>query len=204
MMSILDAFGDAYSSYGNEQVLKTRAKMCFERFGTLLIIIDEVQHLNFRTSAANDATDTLKRLLDDGVVPIVFVGTEDALGMFTRNIQLSSRLIEPCDLSPLDWKNSDHRQLLASYVGALDAEMVKHRIVEERAKIIDPWAIGCLHAVTRGVIGRISRLFAIALDIALHRGAARIEIYDLSLAVDRWAVPNGIIDHNPFLKERIR
>jgi hypothetical protein len=43
-----------------------------------------------------------------------------------------------------------------------------------------------------------------ALEIALRRGATRIEIYDLSLAVDRWAVANGITDHNPFHKERVR
>lgn len=202
MMSILDAFGDSYSSHGNEQVLKARAKLCFERFGTLLMIIDEVQHLNFRTSATNDATDTLKRLLDDGVVPIVFMGTEDALSMFTRNIQLSSRLIEPSDLSPLNWNSAAHRQLLASYIAALDAAMVHHRIVDEPAGPFDPRVVGCLHTVTNGVIGRVSRLFAVALDIALRRGAARIEVYDLSLAVDRWAIPNGITGHNPFQKER--
>jgi acylphosphatase len=202
MMSILDAFGDSYSSHGNEKVLKARVKLCFERFGTLLMIIDEVQHLNFHTSATNDATDTLKRLLDDGVVPIIFMGTEDALDMFTRNIQLSSRLIEACDLSPLDWTLSDNRQLLVNYVAALDAAMVRQKIIAEHTKVIEPWAVGCLHTVTGGVIGRVSRLFGIALDIALRRDATRIEIYDLSLAVDRWAVPNGIIAHNPFLKER--
>jgi acylphosphatase len=170
----------------------------------LLLIIDEVQHLNFRTSAANDVTDTLKRLLDDGVVPIVFMGTEHAIEMFTSNIQLSSRLIETCDLTPLEWAVAEHRTLFASYVAALDAAMVQQRLIAEPSGIIDPWVVGCLHAVAEGVVGRVSRLFGMALEIALRRGATRIEIYDLSLAVDRWAVANGITEHNPFHKERVR
>lgn len=85
MMSILDYFGDNYSSSGNEQVLKKRVKACFERFGTELLIIDEVQHLNARRTDQSDVTDSLKRLLDDGVVPIVFLGTDEATELFQRN-----------------------------------------------------------------------------------------------------------------------
>jgi hypothetical protein len=70
--------------------------------------------------------------------------------------------------------------------------------------MIDDLQGTCLHAVADGVVGRVSRLFGMALEIALRRGATRIEIYDLSLAVDRWAVANGITDHNPFHKERVR
>jgi hypothetical protein len=58
-----------------------------------------------------------------------------------------------------------------------------------------------LHAVTDGVIGRVSRLVEIALEIALRRNAPRIEKYDLALAVDRWAIPNGITESNPFLRK---
>lgn len=51
------------------------------------------------------------------------------------------------------------------------------------------------------MIGRVSRLIGAALEIALPRGASRLERYDLALAVDRWAIPNGIVKSNPFLKE---
>ncbi len=43
-----------------------------------------------RVNARNDVTDALKVLLDSGVVPIAFLGTELANGMFRRNLQLSS------------------------------------------------------------------------------------------------------------------
>jgi hypothetical protein len=202
MMSILDYFGDNYSSSGNEQTLKKRVKACFERFGTELLMIDEVQHLNVRHNSQSDVTDSLKRLLDDGVVPIVFLGTDDALDLFTRNLQLSGRLIAPCDFRKLEYENAGDRGLLAGYALLLDQAMVDRGIMPELSGLNDQWVLGCLFEVSDGVIGRVSRLVGAALEIALHRDATQVEVHDLSLAVDRWAIPNGFVSSNPFLQER--
>jgi hypothetical protein len=202
MMSILDYFGDNYSINGNEQTLKRRVKACFERFGTLLLIIDEVQHLNVRYSSQNDVTDSLKRLLDDGVVPIAFLGTEDAYDLFTRNLQLSGRLIAPCDFNKLKIESERDRSLLAGYATLLDQALVEKGILPRISGLNDPWVLGCLFAVSDGVVGRVSRLAGAALEIALGRDATRLEIDDLSLAVDRWAIPNNFCKTNPFLGGR--
>ncbi len=203
MMSILDYFGDNYSAYGNEQTLKKRVKACFERFGTELLIIDEVQHLNACYSRQNDVTDSLKRLLDDGVVPIAFLGTDDALDLFTRNLQLSGRLIAPCDFKKLEVESKRDRDLLAGYVTLLDLALVEKGVMPELSRLNDEQVLGDLFAVSGGVIGRISRLVAVALEFALRRGANRLEVEDLALAVDRWAIPNAFCDTNPFLRERM-
>jgi hypothetical protein len=199
MVSILNYFGDPHSSYGTEHSLKTRAKACFERFRTDLLIIDEIQHLNYRNTERSDVTDSFKRLLDDGVLPIIFMGTEEARDLFTRNVQLGGRLMAPCDFKPLDLRSPADRALLAGYAMLLDQAMVQRGILQEASGLGDPWVLKCLHAVTNGVIGRVSRLIGAALEIALPRGASRIERYDLALAVDRWAIPNGITNSNPFL-----
>lgn len=201
MSSILDFFGDKYSSSGNEQVLKNRVKACFERFGTDLLFIDEVQHLDYRNSGANNATDSLKRFLDDGVVPIVFLGVDEAKAFFTKNIQLGSRLIAPSDFKPLDARSRSDRSLLASYAASLDQAIVQKGILTEPSALRDSWVIQCLHSVTDGVIGRVSRLLEVALVIALRRGATRIERYDLALAVDSWGIANGVVKLNPFRRE---
>ncbi len=201
MVSILNYFGDPYASQGTEHALKMRVKACFERFQTDLLIIDEIQHLNYRNFERSDVTDSLKRLLDDGVVPIIFLGTGEANGLFTRNVQLGGRLVAPCDFKPLDLRSPTDRGLLAGYARLLDESMVQRGILQESSGLDDPWVLGCLHAITNGVIGRVSRLIGAALEIALPRGASRIERYDLALAVDRWAIPNGITKSNPFLKE---
>lgn len=201
MVSILNYFGDPYASQGTEHTLKMRVKSCFQRFGTDLLMLDEFQHLNYRNSERSDVTDSVKRLLDDGVVPIIFLGTEEANNLFTRNVQLGGRLVAPCDFKPLDLRSKSDRALLAGYATLLDRAMVERGILQEGSGLDDAWTLGCLHAVTEGVIGRVSRLVGAALEIALPRGASRIERYDLALAVDRWAIPNGITKSNPFLKE---
>jgi hypothetical protein len=201
MASILDYFGDPFSSHGTEHSLKTRAKACFERFQTDLLMFDEIQHLNYRNTERSDVTDSIKRFLDDGVAPSIFLGTEEASDLFTRNVQLGGRLIAPCDFKPLDLRSPGDRALLAGYVTLLDRALVQRGILQEASGLDDPWVLSRLHAVTNGVIGRVSRLIGAALEIALPRRASRIERYDLALAVDRWAIPNGMTKSNPFLKE---
>ncbi len=199
MMKILEFFGDPYSVHRNEQVLKNRVKACFERFGTVLLIIDEVQHLDNRMFGKDDTTDSLKRLLDDGVVPIVFMGTEAAKGLFTRDIQLASRLVPPYDFKQLDLRTEGDRSLIAGYVALLDRALVEKRILSKLSGLDDPQTLLHLHAVAKGYVGRISRVVRIALEYALERGAWGIDNHDLALAVDRWAIPHGLTNENPFL-----
>jgi hypothetical protein len=52
--------------------------------------------------------------------------------------------------------------------------------------------------VSDGVVGRVSRLFEVAIEIALRRGSDTLDIVDLSLAVDRWALDHNFADRNPF------
>lgn len=197
MMSILDKFGDPYASHGNELVLKRRAFACFERFATELLIVDEVQHLNFRNGHKNDVTDTLKGMLDGGVVPMVFLGTEDAEQMFKRNLQLNGRLLAPCDLLPLDGRDADDRRLFAVFVAKLEAVIVDCDVLSEPSKLGEADLLPALFEVSQGIVGRVSRLFQAALEIAIRRGASRLEAYDLALAVDRWAIPQSFVKSNP-------
>lgn len=200
MISILVELGDEQSMNASEHTLKRRVVAYLERLGVELIIIDEVQHLNFRTSANNDVTDALKTFLDAGVVSIAFLGTDVAKPMFARNLQLNGRLLPPFDLDPLSAASTEDGALLGNYVDCLNDGIVQLGILKERADFSDPKTLGALHEVSQGVIGRISRLFGVAVGIALRRRADRLEIYDLALAVDRLAIPNNFIKTNPFRK----
>ncbi len=197
-ISLLDKLGDSSPESGSEQALKRRVLDYLERLGVELLIIDEVQHLNYRISARNDVTDALKVFLDAGVVPIVFLGTEDAASMFRRNLQLSSRLLPPCDLLPLDKTDPQDRQTLATFVSRLNLEIVRLGILAAEGAVTDPITLGCLYEASSGVIGRVATVFETAMEIAVRRGATRIETYDLALAVDRWAVGQAFVMVNPF------
>lgn len=195
---ILTEMGDGLADRGTEQTLRRRVVACFEHFKTQLLIIDEVQHLNFRSSAKNDVTDALKSFLDTGVVPIVFLGTEDAEAMFKRNLQLNGRLLPPCDFLPLRATVAEDAELFRGFWQRLDVEIVARGLMPKPSGLDGPEFLGALHGVSGGVVGTVSRLAAHAMTIAMRRGAERIEIYDFVLATDRWAIPNNFCLVNPF------
>lgn len=198
MMSILMAFGDLHAGYGNELALKNRVFACFERFETELLFVDELQHLNYRNGVKNDVTDTLKGMLDAGIIPMAFLGTEDAAPMFVRNLQLNGRLLPPCDLHRLSARNPDDQKLFATFVAKLEQIVVERGVLPQSSNLAADNMLPGLFEVSDGVIGRVCRLFEAALVHALRRGAHKLERVDISWATERWGMEQAFIDRNPF------
>lgn len=198
MVQILQALGDPIAERGTEQALQARAVNYMRRLEVELLIIDEVQHLNYRSNAKIDVTDALKSFLDAGVAPIAFLGTEDALPLFQSNLQLNGRLIAPFDMPKLDVAKAEERSLFASFVAALCHEMEEKRLFSAPITLVRPDVLGALMEVTDGVIGRVSRLFEVAVEIALRRGAISFEVEDISDAVEQWAIRHSFAARNPF------
>jgi hypothetical protein len=197
--SILIAFGDDFTRYRNELELKQRVIAFLNRLGCRLLFIDEVQHM---AKGSGDVTESLKNLLDLGAVPIVFLGTDDAEAMFSSNLQFNGRLLQPCDFAPLSATVLEDQQLLRGYWERLDVETVRLGLMPKSSGLFDPAFLSALHAVSAGVIGRISRLTEAALEIAIRRGRERLDWEDFSLATERWAMPQGFVDVNPFAELR--
>lgn len=198
MSSILDQYGDEYSDSSVESTLRKRVYLCIERFKTEVIFCDEVQHLNYRSSERSDPTDTLKRMLDDGVVGLVFAGDLTALPMLNRNIQLANRMIAPCDLMPLSFDKGEDLVAFKNFVTHLDAEMVKRKIVRLPSGFDDLRTLRCMFVASSGLLGRVVNLVRAALEIAVKRNAHYVEPHDLSRAVREWAVPQSIVSYDPF------
>lgn len=198
-VSILTAMGDSFANAGSEDVLKQRTYSFLERNKTRLLIIDETQHLAFRSTENNSTTDTLKRFLDDAVCPLVMTGTDEAASFLNKNRQLSNRLMPPCDMKPLSRKSRDDRTIFANYVNDLDIAMFKAGLTLTKSDLANKRTLSCLFAITGGVLGRVSYLMRVALEHAVMRGASHIEIYDLSEATTMWAVEQEFIEYNPFV-----
>ncbi|WP_019831132.1 TniB family NTP-binding protein [Sphingomonas sp. PR090111-T3T-6A] len=197
--SILDAIGDDFSEQGTEAILKQRVYRSLRRLNTRLLVIDETQHLRFRSTEANDTTDTLKRMLDDGLCPAIFLGTDEATEFLNQNKQLANRLMPPCDLKPLDRSSPGDRKIFHTYVTELDCELAKAQLTVGKSHLTEKRTLSCLFAISGGVLGRVSNLIRVALDHTLFRGATSIELFDLSHATTSWAVAQDFIGYNPFI-----
>lgn len=197
MVSILTQLKDKDANRGNEMLLRRRVHEFFGRLGTVLLIVDEVQHLQSLTRESQDVTDSLKQFLDGGIVPVVFLGTEEATSMFEKNKQLAGRLQPPCDFTPLNRSVASDRMLLGGFVHALDLAIVERGLRKRHGGLADPWIRACLHTASGGVIGQVFRLVEFALVHSIRRGADCIEVYDLAIATDQWAV-GLFVDENPF------
>jgi len=196
--SILDQYGDEYSDSAVESTLRKRVYRCIQRFGTELIFVDEVQHLNFRSSERSDPTDALKRMLDDGLVALVFAGDETALPLMQRNIQLANRMMTPGDIKALAIKSPEDRAVFRSFVVRLDEEMVRLQAMVRCSNLDEQRTLRCLFIISGGLLGRVVNLVRVALEGAAARGAEFVEPYDLSRAVREWAIPQRITKYDPF------
>lgn len=196
--SCLDVFGDEYSDRSVETLLRKRLYNCFRSFRTELVFVDEVQHLNFRSSERWDPADALKRMLDDGMVSLVFSGAPEAMPLMKRNIQLANRMIAPGDIQPLDPDSAEDCATFARFVRKLDEAMVSRVVVSRSPGMGDPRVLRCLFVASGGFLGRVVNLVRAALDLAVRRRADTIELHDFSTAMIEWAVAQGISAYDPF------
>lgn len=188
---------------GTEETFRARAYATMRRAGTEMVIFDEVQHL-LRSPNARDVTDTIKRILDDGVVTLGLVGTEQARPLLTRNIQLANRMLAPADLKPLDHRLDIDRKDFQAFVGQLDDAIINMNLMVERAGLDDQNIVRCLFVISGGVVGVVVNLLRQVLMHAVARGANRIEPYDLSQITDSWAIATGVCHVNPFRQMLLR
>ncbi|MBY3559770.1 TniB family NTP-binding protein [Rhizobium laguerreae] len=167
---------------------------------TELIIFDETNNLRMRKASDTDATNihnALRAIAKKQGCPIVVVGTEEAKERIFSDTQIANigvqlpferlRLTDP---------------LFIHYCAAIGIKLVEHGLFSSRSNFVQGYCLSCLHEVSGGLRGRVSRLVQHAADIARSKGAERVELRHLELATDLYAIPNGFISFNPFTKAR--
>lgn len=197
-MTILSAYEDGFASSKDEDGLRRSAYEAFERYGTVLLIIDEVQHAGYRSKGFSAPTDVIKRFISDAQVGLGLFGNEDARTLLESNKQLSHRLLEPCDIQPLDLKDTVERSRFAKFVAKYDDALVGLNLFKASESLRDPRALHCLMAISNGYLGRVVTLLQVAGRRSFLRGADAIELCDLSYASTTWAVAQKLVAHDPF------
>lgn len=204
LRAILTHFGERYARGRDDDELHAQVRNCIERAGVEVIVIDECQHLRNKSSDNVEVTDELKLFLDDGIVPVVFAGVEELQKVFAEHTQLAGRCAAPIELTPLRPTDKGDIKLITTFLAKLDEQMVERKLTSQSSFLSSPYIVSCLLLASGGVIGQAFRIVRAALLIATSRSADFVETYDLSLAVERWAMRNNICTYNPFLRADLR
>nr|WP_314258448.1 ATP-binding protein [uncultured Devosia sp.] len=211
---ILAALGDPRSARGTKNLMLRRVYDLLAELGVELLVIDEIQHLavskhrstddtdlrSIERSRTSEVTDTLKAMLIRGVVPMLFVGIEEARPYLLDDIQLALRCHEEIDFGELSWEDPEERQTFIDFVGRLGIHLAKEGLFPERANFLAHDIPACLHEASLGRLGIACRIVAKA---CMHAAKAKVETVTrdhLSKAVDTFAIPRGIVTTNPFTR----
>lgn len=137
----------------------------------------------------------MKLLLDGGVVPIALLGTELAVPIFSKDLELSSRLTAPCHLGPLTWWDDyDYdKEIRRGLLSALDARLVTDGILSAEIGLAAEGLDEALIEATNGVIGQLMG----TIRTAVREGRDVVTVADVTSAVDTWNVAHNFVSRNP-------
>lgn len=213
--AILRKFGDPHAARGTEPSLLGRVYAYMKNWETQILFLDEIQHLDHRqiedkntvqrasVALSSAVTDTLKTMLIRGLVPIVFIGVEEAKNMILGDPQISGRCLSQIEFSSLRPDVFEERDIFTNYLGMLGVKLKEHRITAESSDLIIGDLPPNIHVVAGGRLGMASNFVAAACMVARERGAPAVLREHLSTAVFEWAIPMRLINYNPF-EEGIR
>jgi hypothetical protein len=197
-VSIMSGLGDGFAMSGTEHTLRRRAMSLMEDCGVQLLILDEAHHSGRKTGFSNEITAELKIMLDTGLVPIVLLGTEDAVSIIGSDRELSGRLFSPCRLSPLNVNDDGDWELWTGFLKALDARMVSDGIISAPTRLDEEDTALALGEVCDGIIGQLMRVMLMAVREVVRDNRTVITREDLEVAVDQWSLELGFATSNPF------
>ncbi|WP_390477932.1 TniB family NTP-binding protein, partial [Altererythrobacter sp. MTPC7] len=195
-LSILSALGDDVAA-GSLNTLRRRAFDALRDARTEILFIDETQIGGKKSGIDTEILAEVKIMLDDGLMPIVLLGTRGALDQVRKDTELVRRMFSPGNLAPLDWSQDEDREIWTQFLAHFDREMVAQGIVEKEAGFADKNLAEQLCILCEGIIGQFTRLILMALREVIRDGRTRIELDDLALAGDEWSLREDAGNTNP-------
>lgn len=197
-VAILSSLGDGFAMSGTEHTLRQRAMAAMSDARTELLVIDEAHHGGRKSGFSQEITAEMKIMLDTGRVPIVLLGTEEAVPIVGADPEFSGRLFSPCRLAPLDMSDDEDWDLWCGFLEALDARMISENIVTAKAGLATEDIATALGEACDGIIGQAMRVMLMALRETTRDHRSVITLPDLRTAVDQWSIELGFAKTNPF------
>ncbi len=177
MLNILKAPYRQRDSISRKQ---SQAITIMRNLGVKLLIIDEFHHLLIgRINRQRLLVQSIKYLGNELCIPIVAVGTDDALRAIRVEPQVSNRFDQ---IELPRWKNNDNfRRLLMSFERLLP--------LPEQSHLEDPQIATKLHSMSEGTIGELSKIINLTCSKAIKKGSNKLTIEDF-MELD-WKQPSA-------------
>lgn len=199
--SFLKSLGDPFAEKHDNVLSRIgRAEDIMNALGTELIALDNFDQLTKvrdrkTVEQASAVQEVVKNLLEKGF-PIVFVGLYNARKTILQNMQLKNRSRE-LDILPLRWiKDAEE---FYRYLAGLELLMLENVIFDKPSGLCDEYVAVRLYYASQGRLGVLSNIVAFAALIASKDRRPRIQIADLSAAVNQYSLKIKICRYNPFL-----
>ena len=197
--SILKALEVARPDYGTERVRWERAVSELRIAQVEMLVFDEFNRAAKRPTMSRPiATSIRQKIMDAGVAPVVFVGSEEAATVFAQVPELMSRLQNQVFLERLSWTEPIDRELYLSFVDDLDSAIAERGLLAGKSYLVREHIARPLCEATAGRVRLISMVIEHAMSSAVREGRGFIETADLANAVDDLCVPDRFCTRNPF------
>jgi type II secretory pathway predicted ATPase ExeA len=164
--TMLEALGAPYTPRAHVAQKQVQVLRILKQIGLRMLIIDEVQNiLTGPVTKQRQFLNVLKYLGNDLQIPLVGLGTTEALRAMQADPQLANRF-EPAAL-PRWQLDQEFQMLLASFERALP--------LREPSRLADATLARKLLALSEGSLGELAALLTAAAVYAVQAGAERID-----------------------------
>jgi type II secretory pathway predicted ATPase ExeA len=177
--TILEALSAPYSARERVAQRQVQVLRILKQIGLRMLIVDEVQNvLSGPVTKQRQFLNVLKYLGNDLQIPLVGLGTKEALRALQADPQLANRF-EPVALPR--WRlDQEFQMLLASFERALP--------LREASRLADEHLARLLLALSEGSLGELAALLTAAAIYAVQSGVERIDAQ--VLAAIAWVPPS--------------
>lgn len=145
-IALLESMVAPYRETSTVEILYTQTLHLMRTYAVKMLIIDEFHSIFSGTARKQrEMVNALKRLCNELQIPIVGVGTENAVNILYTDKQFASRF-EVCELPVWNWDN-DFKRILASFESILPLENASNLMNTDIAQTI--------YYKTKGNLGNI-------------------------------------------------
>jgi hypothetical protein len=177
--SILRALNAPFRSTARAQAKWDQLLQLLNAVGTRVLILDEVNNLLIgKVDQRSMVLNSLKSLSNELRVPVVAMGTQDAVRVFQTDQQLGNRF-EPMGI-PRWTLSREYALFIARYVHSLD--------LQNESDVRNPSVFQRIHAMSEGLTGETCKLLALAAEMAIESGRELIDMEMLDQVP--WVAPS--------------